>query len=126
MKTVLVVAIGGACGAALRYLLANWFEQLIHKPFPAGTMIVNIIGSLIIGILFVLATERGQWPELVRLAIITGLLGGFTTFSAFSLDTLLLLQQGRLVATAGYLLGSVGVCLLAAWLGMSLARMGGV
>lgn len=122
MNELAAVALGGACGAALRYWLGQRVENWLQQPFPSGTLTVNVIGSLLIGVLFVLALERGQWPAVWRVAIITGLLGGFTTFSAFSLDALLLLQQGRPLTALAYVGVSVAGCLLAAALGMLLAR----
>lgn len=109
---VISVAIGGALGAVARYLVG------LAVAFPLGTLTVNVVGSLAIGIVWALFTARGlqAWLPLVM----TGILGGFTTFSAFSLDTLRLIEGGRIGAAFMYvaasLLLSLGACALGLWL----------
>ncbi len=116
------VAIGGAIGSVLRYLIQiqsiNWFGT----SFPYGTLLVNIIGSLLIGFLSFALVERVIVSEEVRFAILVGVLGGFTTFSTFSLETLDLILQGNFISAVGNVLISVGLCLLSCFLGLSLAR----
>ena len=90
--------------------------------FPFGTLVVNVAGSFAMGWLFVLFAERVHIPPEMRLLIMTGLLGAFTTFSTFSVETLALLQAGRWLAAAANVLLSVALCLCAAGLGMSLGR----
>lgn len=118
-----MVAIGGALGASLRYLAVSWASRTFGTGFPSGTLIVNVIGSLLIGLLAVALLERApeHWGRYAPLAI-TGLLGGFTTFSAFSLDALGLLEEERYTAAAAYVGGSVMLSLLAALAGVTLAR----
>lgn len=121
--TLALVAVGGAMGAALRYLLVLWSGRLIGGGFPAGVMIANIAGSFAIGVLAVALLERAPpgWERWAPL-LITGLLGGFTTFSAFSLDALALLERARYMAAALYVGGSVMLSLLACLAGVSLTR----
>lgn len=109
--TLPLIALGGAAGSVLRYLMVAAIGA------PVGTAAVNILGSLVIGALFVLIPREG-W----QLVLVTGLLGGFTTFSAFSLDTLKLVEQGQPLQAAAYVLGSVTLSLIAVALGVALAR----
>ena len=99
MKTMIFVALGGAVGASLRYLVG------LAVAFPMGTLAVNVIGSFAIGLLWAGFAEK-EIPYLMPL-LMTGVLGGFTTFSAFSLDTLRLMQDGRIGAAGVYVLASV-------------------
>lgn len=110
--TLPLIALGGALGSVLRYLMVATIGA------PIGTAAVNVIGSFAIGVLFVLIGSREGW----HLFLMTGLLGGFTTFSAFSLDTLKLVEQGQSLQAAAYVLGSVALSLLAVALGVALAR----
>lgn len=116
MMPIFYVAIGGAVGAAARYGAVQTVMKLHPSAFPLGTMLVNILGALCIGVMAKLLQHEPQ-----KLLLITGVLGGFTTFSAFSLDALQLLQQGAWGHAALYILGSVALCLLAVWLGTRLA-----
>lgn len=121
MKTILWVAAGGACGAVLRYCVQALTSG---AEFPWGTLAVNIAGCLAIG-LAIGAFAGATWFEDVgRPLLVAGVLGGFTTFSAFSIDTVLLWEQGRVVSSVGYVVSSVACCLLAAALGYRIA--GGV
>jgi len=117
------IALGGALGSVLRYLVqthsVNWFGS----SFPYGTLLVNVAGSLMIGFLSYTLVERLNAPEELRLAILVGFLGGFTTFSTFSLETLTLIQQGSILGAFINVFLSVGLCLLACILGLSLARI---
>ena len=110
--TLSQVALGGAIGAVLRYLTG------LAIAFPFGTLAVNIVGSFLIGVLWVALADRGAWAAL----LITGVLGGFTTFSAFSLDTLLLVDSGRAPMAAVYVLASVTLSLGACALGHSITK----
>ncbi len=112
--TMLSVALGGAIGAVLRYLIG------LAVAFPFGTLTVNVIGSLIIGLIWHSFTTKGMhgWLPFVM----TGVLGGFTTFSAFSLDTLRLVDDGRLAAAGGYVMGSVLLSLAACFAGVWIAK----
>jgi CrcB protein len=118
----LAVAVGGALGAVSRYWLMLWIGALAGTRFPWGTALVNLLGSVVIGVLYVLISERLLLSEQWRGLLVVGYLGAFTTFSTFSLDTLLLLQDGRWLPALGYVAGSVLLCLAGAWLGMLLMR----
>lgn len=112
LLTLTHVALGGAIGAVLRYLTG------LAIAFPFGTLAVNVAGSFVIGVLWVLLADRGPWSSL----LITGILGGFTTFSAFSLDTLRLVEAGRIPAAGLYVLASVALSLLACALGSTITK----
>jgi CrcB protein len=96
---------------------------VLGRQFPFGTLAVNVLGSFLIGLLFVAFWERAVANELLKLALVVGFLGSFTTFSAFSLDTWILVQHGAFVKAAGNVLANVTICLFATWLGIVLARM---
>jgi CrcB protein len=118
----LAVGLGGALGAVSRYWLMLWVGSLAGSRFPWGTALVNVLGSVVIGVLYVLISERLLLSEYWRGLLVVGYLGAFTTFSTFSLDTLLLLQEGRWLQGLAYVTGSVLLCLAGAWLGMLLTR----
>lgn len=122
MLTLVLIALGGACGALLRYGTANLMVAALGRGFPYSTLIINILGSFLIGLFAVWFLQR-EWLSLpYARGLIVGLLGAFTTFSTFSLDTLILLEQGAWLKAGIYILGSVALCLLATWLGLILAR----
>jgi CrcB protein len=112
MTSLLLVAAGGAAGSVLRYLVG----QVVV--FPLGTMAVNVIGSFVIGIAWVTLAGR----DAAYLLLVTGFLGGFTTFSAFSLDTFRLVEDGRMVGALGYAGGTVVLSLAACLAGLAIAR----
>lgn len=118
------VALGGAIGSIGRYWLAAAVAALTGPRFPWGTLLVNIAGSFIIGWFGALTAASGPLvvPANIRLFVMVGICGGFTTFSSFSLQTFELLQSGELVPAAGYVLGSVALCLLSVWFGILLGR----
>ena len=118
------VALGGAFGAAARYGVVVWISARWGMTFPWGTLAVNLTGSLAIGFLATLLATRTADPTL-RLLLITGLLGGYTTFSAFSFETLALISAERWAAAAGYITASVLLGLLASALGLALATIVG-
>lgn len=115
------VAGGGALGNALRYGLALGVQRRLGTGWPFGTLAVNLLGSFLIGWAFHLLVSREILAEGPRLFIVAGLLGGFTTFSAFSLETLRLLQEGAWPLAALYVALSTAGGLLAAWAGFQLA-----
>lgn len=121
MLNLAAVAAGGALGALGRY----WVSGLLYKHMgtwlPYGTLGVNVLGSLLMGVVFVLVQQRGV-PDAWRLAVAVGLLGAFTTFSTFSVDTLILLQQGAMARAVLNVIASVALCLTAAAVGMTLGR----
>lgn len=115
------VAGGGALGSALRYGLALGVQRRLGAGWPFGTLAVNLLGSFLVGWAFHLLVSREILAEGPRLFIVAGLLGGFTTFSAFSLETLRLLQEGAWPLAALYVAISTAGGLLAAWAGFQLA-----
>ncbi len=116
------IALGGAIGAMARFWVYNASLAWGGARFPYATLVVNVIGSLLIGVLYVLFTERAQLPATWKPILVTGFLGAFTTFSTFSLETMQLLQGGRPGLALVNVALSVILCLLAAWGGLSLAR----
>ena len=119
MHKILLVAIGGACGAVLRYGLVS-ISQLAGGSFPLGTLSVNVLGSFLIGIFAAYLTASGSVGGNLQLLFQTGLLGAFTTFSAFSLDTMLLWQNGHAKAAALNVILNVTLCLIVVAAGMAL------
>lgn len=122
MMYSLAVALGGALGAVSRYWLIGAVSAASNHRFPWGTLVVNVLGSLLIGMMYVLISERMALSEQWRAVLIVGYLGAFTTFSTFSLDALLLAQEGFLLQALAYIVSSVLICLLCAWLGIVLMR----
>lgn len=122
MSNILLVAIGGATGSVLRYLVGHWSLRHFGPAFPWGTLIVNIVGSFAIGFLAEFIARRMNAPAEMRLLLVTGFLGGFTTFSAFSLEALVLFERGAVATAAAYVIGSVAVSLAAVVAGLALGR----
>lgn len=122
-QNVMLVGAGGFAGSVLRYL-AGWFvaRQWSDTTFPYATMLVNIIGCLLIGILMGSVNKSGDQGTSMKLLLVTGFCGGFTTFSAFAFDNLQMLQQGQYSAFALNVFGSLLLCLLAVWAGDFLYR----
>ena len=118
--TVLAVALGGALGSALRFLVVGWVASRLGA-VAYGTMTVNIIGSFIMGCVFVLLMERLGDARFAPF-VMTGMLGGFTTFSAFSLDAMRMWEAGQTTAMIGYVAGSVVLSILGLALGLLAAR----
>lgn len=117
------VAAGGAIGASLRYVAAHLTHAALGDDFPYGTMMVNVVGSLIIGYLLVLLPEAKEPIPVLRLLLVTGLLGGFTTYSAFSIETLQLIQDGHLTRAGMNIVLTLLFCFLAVWAGFLLGRL---
>lgn len=120
IQTLLFVALGGALGSALRYIVNITLPRLMGHGFPYATMTVNVVGSFLMGVLVVVLAMKGG----TRFApfLMTGVLGGFTTFSAFSLDAATLWKAGEVTTAAGYVIGSVVLGLAALFAGMAFAR----
>jgi len=120
MRSLLLVALGGALGSMARFKLSGWvLHHTVDWRFPLGTFIANVAGCLIIGLLAGLAVKDDFFSADVRVFLFTGVLGGFTTFSAFGLETFYLVRRGELLIAGGNVLFSVAVGLLALWLGFS-------
>ncbi len=119
---VVLVAAGGAVGSVARYLVGVWSVRVLGLAFPWGTLIVNLVGSFAIGLLAELIARRFNASMELRLLLVTGFLGGFTTFSAFSLDTIALYERGQVTTAAVYVLASVVLSLAATFAGMAAIR----
>lgn len=122
MNMVLAIAVGGACGALSRFWFANWVYGLLGRDFPYGTLVVNVLGSLVMGLLYVMLVERSALGPEWRALLLIGFLGSFTTFSSFSMETLTLLETHAYLKAGLNIVLSVTLCLLATGLGVILAR----
>jgi len=124
MPVILQVALGGAIGASMRHLSGGMMIRALGTGFPYGTMFVNIVGSFLMGLAAIYLMERmdGSFGRFAPF-LMTGVLGGFTTFSAYSLDALYLIERGRMLAALVYMGGSVALAMLALVAGMAIARM---
>lgn len=122
IKTLVLIAVGGAFGAVSRYGTALGVYSVFGRSFPYGTLFVNVIGSFLMGILSIMLLDRFNIGPEWRAAILVGFLGAFTTFSTFSIETLNLLEQGDLVRALLNMLLSVSLCILAVWFGVSVCR----
>ncbi len=122
MMQLLSIAIGGAIGALCRYGMSNGVYALLGRGFPYGTLAVNILGSIIMGTAYVMLIERMDVSPELRAGITIGLLGAFTTFSTFSIETLNLLESGDLLKASLNIVLSVTLCITGCWLGMIVGR----
>jgi len=116
------IAAGGATGALMRYWLSNGIYALLGRGFPYGTLTVNVVGSVFMGFIYVFMIERMDVSVEWRAGLMIGLLGAFTTFSTFSIETLNLLESGEQLKAAMNILLSVTLCILGCWLGMVVGR----
>src|ERR1700678_2545285 len=125
MGAWVAVAVGGAIGSVARFWLTGAMAALTGPRFPWGTLLINVLGSFVIGLVagLTLTSDRvGMHPD-IRIFLMTGVCGGFTTFSAFSLQTLELLQGGEFVPALGYVAGSVVLCVIGTYCGWLLGRL---
>lgn len=120
LPNILAVALGGAIGAVARYLISQTIQEPTPSAFPFGTLTVNLVGCLLIGILYGIANRNMLIDTHLKLLLITGFCGGFTTFSAFSHETIRLLQQGQLPYVMLYIGLSVMVGAILVFIGMKL------
>ena len=122
MLNLFAIASGGAVGALMRFWVSGSIYSIYGHDFPYGTLVVNVLGSFLIGLLFVLLNERFSLDPTWRAALLIGLLGAFTTFSTFSIETLNLFLAGEMVRAALNIILSVVVCIFATWLGLLIGR----
>jgi CrcB protein len=122
MNQVLAIAAGGAVGSVLRFWMSTWVHSFAGRSFPYGTLTVNVLGCLAMGFLFVLFVDRLSDNAVLRAGILIGVLGGFTTFSSFSIETLNLIEQGAWLKAVANMTGSLLLCVGATWVGVILGR----
>lgn len=122
MMQLLAIAGGGAIGALIRFYASTGVHHLMGRDFPYGTLFVNVAGSLLMGFLYILFLERVAVSPAVRAGVLVGILGAFTTFSTFSVETLALIESGDTGRAMMNIVLSVVLCLAMAWVGMLAAR----
>jgi CrcB protein len=121
-ERTLLVAVGGLLGSVARYWLDGTVQRLVGPGFPAGTLVVNISGSLVIGLVMTLSIERGLLDDNLRILLTTGFCGGFTTMSTFSYETLALARAGEQLLAFGNVAVTLIACFCAVWAGSVLGR----
>ncbi len=122
MNQVLAIAAGGAVGSVLRFWMSTWVHSFASRGFPYGTLAVNVFGCLAMGFLFVLFLDRLSDNAVLRAGILIGVLGGFTTFSSFSIETFNLIEQGAWIKAIANMTLSLLLCVGATWVGVLLGR----
>jgi fluoride exporter len=122
LTSVLLVAAGSAVGGVLRMLLVSFADTRITDSFPLGVLLVNVIGCFVFGVAVRYGVQSGGMSDTARVMLTTGLCGGFTTFSAFSMDIVTGLERGRMTMITSYVMLSLVLCVGAMLLGMSLGR----
>lgn len=123
MKYVLIVFTGGGIGAVTRYFLSSSVQKMLPPDFPYGTLIVNILGCLVIGLLMTVFEDRFIVQPALRLLLTVGFLGGLTTYSTFSFETIALLQEGDYFHGLLNIFGTTITCLSATWFGMIAGKL---
>lgn len=122
MYKALLIASAGGIGSLLRYIISGWGQRISGESFPVGTLLVNVLGCLAIGFIAAAVSGRFLIREEYRVAIMIGLLGGFTTFSSFGLETLSLINDGQAARAILNIVLSLGLGLTAVWFGYRLAE----
>ena len=122
MTNLIFIAAGGAAGALLRYGVSNGVYALLGRGFPYGTLSVNVAGSILMGLCYVFLFERMDVASQWRAGLMIGLLGAFTTFSSFSIETMNLLESGEQLRAGVNVLLSVALCLIGCWAGLVVGR----
>jgi len=126
MNQLLLIAVGGALGAVMRFMLVANVQPLISQQImgvPVSTFVVNVLGSFMIGVAYVLLTEKLALTPAWRALLTVGFLSAFTTFSTFSLDTVQLLEAGQIAYAFAYIMASVLLCVSACWAAMLISRL---
>lgn len=117
------VALGGALGSLARYAINLYVMGLFSERSPLGTLLVNLTGSILIGFCYALIVEKGFFPTELRSLLMVGFLGAFTTFSAFSLDTIIMWQNDQVMLSILYVLGTIFLCLIGTLCAITLMRL---
>lgn len=123
MGTIVAVALGGAIGSVLRYLLSKYIQKMVGINFPLGTLFVNLVGAFLIGFAFSFLVEKLAVHPFVRATLITGFLGGFTTFSTFSYESFSLLAEGEYLKFITYILSTNILGIVGTIVGFNLGRL---
>ena len=121
--TILLVGAGGFLGAISRYLVDGWVSTTTGGGFPWGTLVVNLTGSFVLGLLFALSVERGVLSPALRAPVLIGFIGAYTTFSTLTLETWRLVEDGSYIAAVGNIGGSVALGLVAVVAGLAIGRL---
>lgn len=121
-KILLLVGTGGFLGSICRYLVQDWFVRSTQSTFPWGTFAANILGSLLIGIIYAIVDKQGVFSQEIRLLFAVGFCGGFTTFSSFAMEKFTMLRSGELLPLFAYLSISIIGGLFMVWLGISFVK----
>jgi len=122
MNMVLAIALGGGFGAVMRHYAVNWVTSILGHSFPYGILFVNVMGSFLIGLIVEALAIKYELPFEVRAFLVTGFLGGFTTFSTFSLDIFKMIETGEYISSVVYILSSVLISLIALFLAIYMVR----
>jgi CrcB protein len=122
MQMIFAIGLGGALGAISRHFMTRWIANILGSSFPYGTMSVNVIGSFLMGMLITLLADRFSMSQELRGFVVVGLLGGFTTFSAFSMETALLIERNTWGLAALYITGSVLLSVVGLFIGIWAGR----
>lgn len=123
MKQVLAISVGASCGAVCRWWTVLLIQRWFGAGYPWATLLVNAVGSFVLGFLVIWFLDKTHLSDLLRLMLIVGFLGSFTTFSTFSLESVRLMEQGSVTLSLAHTIGSVVLCIAMAWLGMLIAKM---
>lgn len=123
MSRFLWICLGGAVGTGARYLLSGWVLRMAGPGFPWGTLAVNVLGSFLLGLILEVSLATDLFPPTLRVALTTGLLGGFTTYSTFNYETLQLFQQEDWLLGGANVLATVVLCLAAGGIGVAAGRL---
>lgn len=122
IETILIIGLGGFVGANLRYWVAGWIAERLGQTFPWGTLLINLSGSLLLGLFIGWSAQQITLDPRIRMLIAIGFLGAYTTFSTYANESILLLESGDWLGTIGNILGTNLVCLLGAIIGLAVGR----